>query len=381
MSTSPRVVVRFNQWYDPAMAERFSREPEIKLVTVEREGADDIAWSALATANAFQISSAKDELPRRWFVTEDMLTRCPRLLCVSSNGAGYDTIDVAACTSCGVLVVNQAGGNAQSVAEHAIGLMLDVARKMSYNDRLLRRERGFSREDLMGREMSGKTVGLVGIGHIGSRVAKLARAFGMTVLAVDPYLTAEEIERRGAQPTSFGELLQRSDFVSLHCPRDKDTLKLMDAFAFKRMKKGSVFVTTARGGIHAPSQSPPSRKRKAQGRHYMARVPVEMSPQREAVLVVVRRAVESGRAWVKLTAPYLGSKSGPPTYQDAGLVVADLVKLNPEQMLWGTDWPHPTHQKHLPDDAVLVDGFVEWVPDQAQRRRILVENPKRLYGF
>jgi len=235
------------------MAERFSREPEIKLVTVEREGADDIAWSALATANAFQISSAKDELPRRWFVTEDMLTRCPRLLCVSSNGAGYDTIDVAACTSRGVLVVNQAGGNAQSVAEHAIGLMLDVARKMSYNDRLLRRERGFSREDLMGREMSGKTVGLVGIGHIGSRVAKLARAFGMTVLAVDPYLTAEEIERRGAQPTSFGELLQRSDFVSLHCPRDKDTLKLMDAFAFKRMKKGSVFVTTARGGIHDES--------------------------------------------------------------------------------------------------------------------------------
>jgi len=114
---------------------------------------------------------------------------------------------------------------------------------------------------------------------------------------------------------------------------------------------------------------------------HMARVPVEMSPQREAVLVVVRRAVESGRAWVKLTAPYLGSKSGPPTYQDAGLVVADLVKLNPEQMLWGTDWPHPTHQKHLPDDAGLVDGFVEWVPDQAQRRRILVENPKRLYGF
>src|SRR4029450_9767916 len=114
---------------------------------------------------------------------------------------------------------------------------------------------------------------------------------------------------------------------------------------------------------------------------HMARVPAEPSPQREMVLAVVRRSVETGRAWVKLTAPYLGSKSGPPAYQDASLVVADLVKLNPERMLWGTDWPHPTHQKHLPDDAVLVDRLVEWVPDPAQRRRILVDNPQSLYKF
>jgi D-3-phosphoglycerate dehydrogenase len=102
----------------------------------------------------------------------------------------------------------------------------------------------------MGREMSGKVVGLVGLGHIGTRVARLARAFDMTVLAVDPYLTDEEIERRGAKAASFEQVLEQSDFVSLHCPREKDTLKMMDAKAFARMKKGSVFVTTARGGIH-----------------------------------------------------------------------------------------------------------------------------------
>src|SRR5262245_1042445 len=130
--TGPKVVVRFNQWYDPAMAERFAREPDIELRTVERDGADDKAWAALGTAHAFQVSSAKDELPRRWFVTDEMLSRCPKLLCVSSNGAGYDTIDVAACTARGVLVVNQSGGNAQSVAEHAIGLMLDVTRRISF---------------------------------------------------------------------------------------------------------------------------------------------------------------------------------------------------------------------------------------------------------
>ena len=243
-------VVRFKQWYDPAMAERFAREPDIHLHTVDRDQDDDKAWAALSTAHAFQVSSAKDELPKRWFVTDELLARCPKLLCVSSNGAGYDTVDVAACTARGVLVVNQAGGNAQSVAEHAIGLMLDVTRRISENDRMLRRERGFTREDVMGREMSGKVLGIVGIGHIGTRVARLARAFDMTVLAVDPYLTQEEIERRGARAVSFEELLDRSDFVSLHCPRDKDTLKMMNADAFGKMKKGAVFVTTARGGIH-----------------------------------------------------------------------------------------------------------------------------------
>lgn len=251
MSNAKKVVVRFNQWYDPAMAERFAREPGVELCTVERDGSDDAgAWAALADAHAFQVSSAKDELPKRWFVTDELLARCPNLLCVSSNGAGYDTVDVAACTARGVLVVNQAGGNAQSVAEHAIGLMLDVTRRISLNDRILRRERGFTREDIMGREMSGKAVGIVGIGHIGTRVARLARAFDMTVLAVDPYLTEEEIERRGAKAATFEQVLRQSDFVSLHCPRDKDTLKMMDAAAFAKMKKGSVFVTTARGGIH-----------------------------------------------------------------------------------------------------------------------------------
>jgi D-3-phosphoglycerate dehydrogenase len=107
-----------------------------------------------------------------------------------------------------------------------------------------------AREDIMGREMSGKVVGLVGIGHIGRRVAGLARAFGMTVLAFDPYLTEEEIARRGATSVTMNELLERSDFVSLHCPRDDSTRRMIDAGAFARMKKGAVFVTTARGGIH-----------------------------------------------------------------------------------------------------------------------------------
>jgi len=214
-----KLVVRFKQWYDPAMEARFAREPDVELVTVEREGDPNLVWERLSQAHAFQVSSAKDELPKQWFVTDDLLARCPNLLCVSSNGAGYDTIDVQACTRAGVLVVNQAGGNAQSVAEHAIGLMLDVTRRISENDRLLRTERGFTREDIMGYEMSGRVLGLVGIGHIGTRVAKLARAFDMEVLAVDPYLTEEEIARRGA--TALG-IEYNADLVTLSKRRAAD---------------------------------------------------------------------------------------------------------------------------------------------------------------
>ena len=250
MSSSRKVVVRFNFWCDPAMEQRFGREPDIELRTCDVQGPANDVWSNFAEAHAYQISAARAELPQQWFATAELLERCPKLLCVSSTGAGYDTVDTAACTKAGVLVVNQAGGNAQSVAEQTIALMLDVSRRISEGDKLLRRERGFSREDIMGREMSGKVVGLVGIGHIGVRVAALARAFDMTVLAFDPYLTEEEIARRGATSVTMNELLERSDFVSLHCPRDDSTSKMMDARAFARMKEGAVFVTTARGGIH-----------------------------------------------------------------------------------------------------------------------------------
>ncbi len=243
-------VVRLDLNLDPVFAERLAREAEIDLTVCARTGPEAATWAAFEKAHVYHVSAAKDELPRRWFVSAELLGRCPDLLCVSSSGAGYDTVDVAACTRAGVAVVNQAGGNAASVAEHTLGLMLDVSRRITECDRRLRRERGFLREDVMGREIGGKVLGLVGLGHIGTRVAQLAHAFGMTVLAFDPYLTEEEIGRRGAQSATLDEVLVRSDFVSVHCPRGKETLGMFDARAFGRMKRGAMFITTARGGIH-----------------------------------------------------------------------------------------------------------------------------------
>jgi D-3-phosphoglycerate dehydrogenase len=250
MSAGDKRVVRSDRWIDPAFDERLQREPGVSLAVFAAGGNPAAAWDLLSAAHVYHVSAAKDELPREWFVHAALLARCPQLLCVSSSGAGYDTVDVAACTAAGVAVVNQAGGNAPSVAEHTLGLMLGVSRRMLEGDRRMRRDTGYSREDVMGHEIRGKTLGLVGIGHTGSRVAALGKAFGMEVIATDPFLPDEEIARRGARSVSFDDLLAQADIVSLHCPRDAGTLKMMDAAAFARMKKGAIFITTARGGIH-----------------------------------------------------------------------------------------------------------------------------------
>ena len=243
-------VVRSDLWIDPAFDQGLATKSDISLSVFPARKDADKAWDLLGAAHVYHVSAAKDELPRQWFVTADLLARCPHLLCVSSSGAGYDTVDVAACTAAGVAVVNQAGGNAPSVAEHTLAMALSLSRRMVECDRRMRRATGFTREDIMGHEIQGKTIGLVGIGHVGSRVAALAKAFGMDVIATDPLLPADEIARRGARAVSLEQLLAQADVVSLHCPRDAGTLKMFDAAAFARMKPGALFISTARGGIH-----------------------------------------------------------------------------------------------------------------------------------
>ena len=128
--------------------------------------------------------------------------------------------------------------------------MLALASRVGESDRLLRTASGISREDFMGYELTGKKLDIVGIGHIGTRVAHLAAAFDMTVQACDPYVDEAAIRARGAEPASLEELLSGSDVISLHCPRNQETLGMFDGDAFQRMKRGALFISTARGGIH-----------------------------------------------------------------------------------------------------------------------------------
>ena len=114
---------------------------------------------------------------------------------------------------------------------------------------------------------------------------------------------------------------------------------------------------------------------------HMARIPLTGNVEQEAAFVAVTRLVDRGNAWVKLSGAYLGSKVGPPRYADTNPLGRAYVKIAPERIVWGSDWPHPTIDRDKPDDAVLFDLLAEWAPSEATRRRILVTNPEALYGF
>jgi D-3-phosphoglycerate dehydrogenase len=232
-------------------AEMLRARPDVRLDRLENESSDEVSAPILAAAHAYQIGAARDELASRFHVGEDLLVRAPNLLIVSSNGAGYDPVDVEACTAAGVLVVNQSGGNAHSVAEHALAMLLTLSKRILEADRALRREANVSRNALMGTEAQGKTIGIVGIGNVGRRIAALCEGLlGMKVLAYDPYLSQAEIAARGGEKVELDELLRRSDYVSISCPLAKDSRGMIGARQFALMQPHAYFITTARGFIH-----------------------------------------------------------------------------------------------------------------------------------
>ena len=172
---------------------------DIRLDKLENDSPDDAAAPVLAGAHAFQIGSARDELAKKYHADRDLLRRTQSLLIVSTNGAGYDTVNLNACTDAGVLVVNQAGGNKEAVAEHALAMMLSLTKKIVESDRAMRREKDLNRTLYIGHDIRHRTVGIVGLGNVGKRLAELCRGlFSMRVLAYDPYVSADvmKAERR-----------------------------------------------------------------------------------------------------------------------------------------------------------------------------------------
>ncbi len=225
--------------------------PDVRLDRLENESPDEVSAPILSAAHAYQIGAARDELARHFHVGADLLRRAPNLLIVSSNGAGYDPVDVEACTAAGVIVVNQSGGNAQSVAEHALAMLITLSKRIIQADRVLRREANINRNALMGAEVQGKTIGIVGLGNVGRRIAALCKGLlGMNVLGYDPYLSATEMAERGGEKVTLEELLRRSDFVSISCPLTKDSRGMIGAREFAAMQPHAYFITTARGFIH-----------------------------------------------------------------------------------------------------------------------------------
>lgn len=251
MTPNSNRVFYVNAVSHPVFLEILATRPDVHVDQLHNDSPADVVEPVLAQAHAYQIGATRDELALTFHGTADLLARTPNLLVVSSNGAGFDTVDVAACTEAGVLVVNQSGGNKEGVAEHVLGLMLALSKRIGETDRFMRAHPGISRTAFMGHDILGRTVGIVGLGNVGARVAELCRGlFRMRVLAYDPYLTEAEITARGAEKVTLDTLLRESHFVSINCPRNRETLGMIGAAQYALMRPDAYFITTARGGIH-----------------------------------------------------------------------------------------------------------------------------------
>ena len=181
-------------------------------------------------------------------VTRAAIAAATKLEVIGRAGAGVDTIDVEAATERGIIVMNTPGGNTTAVAEHTMALLLALARRVSVADAALKAGR-WEKNRLQGIELLGKTLGILGLGRIGSEVARRALGFRMQVLAYDPYLTREAAERLGVSSVELDELLVRSDFITIHTPLTGDTRHLIGEAELARMKPGVRLINCARGGI------------------------------------------------------------------------------------------------------------------------------------
>lgn len=251
MTARPRLV--YERWTDQVAGDILAGA-DIELVKLDLQAPDEESWAALESAHGYQVATRTDVASvddgAQWLAGPALVDRCAQLLAVCSAGAGYDVIDVAACTRAGVAVCNNSGPGAEAVAEHALGLMLDLAKKITAADRALRSGPLGDRLALRGTQLFGKTLGVVGLGAIGGRLVQLCAPFGMEVLVFDPYVDDATARSRGAVRVDLSELVERSDFVQVTCPLTAETRGLFGHAQFAAMKPTAYFITTARGPVH-----------------------------------------------------------------------------------------------------------------------------------
>ena len=181
-------------------------------------------------------------------VTADVIAAADRLRIVGRAGVGVDNVDVPAATQRGVLVVNSPEGNTIAAAEHALALLLSLSRHVPQAHASMR-QGAWDRKKYVGNELYKKTLGVVGLGKIGSHVAKVAKAMGMEVIAYDPFVSSERAQQMQVRLTQLPDLFSSADYITLHIPRTPDTENLVNAELLRTMKPSARLVNCARGGI------------------------------------------------------------------------------------------------------------------------------------
>ncbi len=196
---------------------------------------------AIADADALIIRSATQ-------VTAEVIAAAKQLAVIGRAGIGVDNVDVGAATTRGIVVMNTPGGNTITTAEHAIALLVALARHIPQATASMKAGK-WDKKSFMGMELYNRTLGLIGLGNIGRIVAQRARGLGMKVVAYDPFLSAEAAAKLEVELLDFDALLARSDALSVHVPRTPDTAGLLGKAAFAKVRPGVLLVNAARGGI------------------------------------------------------------------------------------------------------------------------------------
>ncbi len=180
-------------------------------------------------------------------VTKDIIEASDNLKVIGRAGVGVDNIDIPSATVKGIVVMNAPDGNTISAAEHAFALMFTLSKNIHCAHPMLKNKKW--EKKLLGVELYGKTIGIMGLGRVGSHMAKMANGVGMKVIGYDPLITKEKAQGIGVELVSLDELLKNSDFISLHIPRTPETKNLIGGDALNKMKKSVRIINCARGGV------------------------------------------------------------------------------------------------------------------------------------
>ncbi len=224
--------------FPPVAEERLAQEAEVRRATVERTS----LLQVLPEAHGLIVRN----MP---FIDDALLAHAPALKVIGRFGVGVDNVDIEAARRRNIRVVYTPGANADAVAEHAFALLLALAKRLRFWHAALVEGNYHLRWTEQSTEVMGKTLGIVGFGHVGRAVAQRAKAFGMRLLVYDPLVSPSVITALGAESVSLEELLQRSDFVSLHVPLTDATRGLINRERLALMKQGSFLINTARGEV------------------------------------------------------------------------------------------------------------------------------------
>jgi D-3-phosphoglycerate dehydrogenase len=181
-------------------------------------------------------------------VTADIIKSAKNLKVIGRAGSGLDNVDQTAATKQGIVVMNAPGGNTITTAEHTMALLLSMARQIPQATASMKKGK-WEKKKFMGIEIYNKTLGIIGLGNIGSQVAKMAQGMGMYVITYDPFLSEEKARTLGVKVVDLDELLKKSDFITIHTPLTNETKRLINAERIAKMKRGVRLINTARGGI------------------------------------------------------------------------------------------------------------------------------------